>query len=142
MLVNVLFAIALVGTIILPTGAYFIQKREKRTKRSFKRSLAANIASFVIVFAAATVVLFAGSASAAEGATEGLANGLGYIGAAIAIGCSCLGSGIAVASSASAALGALSEDQSVFGKALIFVALAEGIALWGFIVAFLIINAL
>ncbi|MFR6562120.1 MAG: ATP synthase subunit C [Eubacterium ventriosum] len=38
------------------------------------------------------------------------------------------------------ALGALSEDSSVFGKALIFVALAEGIALWGFIVAFLILT--
>ena len=53
---------------------------------------------------------------------------------------SCIGSGYAVASSASAALGALSEDSSVFGKALIFVALAEGIAIWGFIVAFLILT--
>ena len=67
-------------------------------------------------------------------------NGLGLIAAGLAIGLSCIGSGYAVASSASAALGALSEDSSIFGKALIFVALAEGIALWGFIVAFLILT--
>ena len=44
---------------------------------------------------------------------------------------SCIGAGIAVASSASSALGALSEDQSILGKSLIFVGLAEGIALYG-----------
>ena len=142
MLVNVLFCIALVCTIILPVGAYFIGKN--KTRRSFKRTLITNIGSFVAVFAVATVVLFSGNASAAEEASSasGLAQGLGYIAAALSISCSCLGSGYAVASSASSALGALSEDQSVFGKALIFVALAEGIALWGFIVAFLIISNL
>lgn len=141
MLVNVLFCIALVGTIILPVGAYFIKER---SRHSFKKSLVTNTVSFFGVFAVATIVLFAGNAQAAgeTAASGGLASGLGYLAAAIAIGCSCLGSGYAVASSASSALGALSEDQSVFGKALIFVALAEGIALWGFIVAFLIINAL
>jgi len=142
MLVNVLFSIALVCTIVLPMGAYLLSRRNRR---SFKRTLVTNVASFFGVFAVATIVLFVGSANAASEAAAtsgGLANGLGYIAAAIAIGCSCLGSGYAVASSASSALGALSEDQSVFGKALIFVALAEGIALWGFIVAFLIINAL
>lgn len=142
MLVNVLFCIALVCTIVLPMGAYFIIS--KKNKLSFKRTLITNIASFVVVFTAATIVLFTGSAQAAGEVASGggLSQGLGYIAAAIAISCSCLGSGYAVASSASAALGALSEDQSVFGKALIFVALAEGIALWGFIVAFLIINSL
>ena len=45
--------------------------------------------------------------------------------------------GIAVASSASAALGAISEDGSLFGKSLIFVAMAEGIALYGLIISYL-----
>ena len=43
-------------------------------------------------------------------------------------GLSCIGGGIAVASAASAALGAISEDQSILGKSLIFVGLAEGVA--------------
>ena len=79
-------------------------------------------------------------ASAAVTSDAASSNGLGLIAAGLAIGLSCIGSGYAVASSASAALGALSEDSSIFGKALIFVALAEGIALWGFIVAFLILT--
>lgn len=81
-------------------------------------------------------------ASTASAAAGEAASGLGYIGAALAVGLSGIGSGVAVASSASAALGALSEDSSVFGKSLIFVAMAEGIALYGLIIAFMIIGAL
>lgn len=44
--------------------------------------------------------------------------------------------GVAVASAASAAIGALSEDSSIMGKALIFVALAESIALYGLLISF------
>lgn len=50
-----------------------------------------------------------------------------------------IGGGIAVASSASAALGAISENDKAFGKALIFVGLAEGVALYGLIVALLLL---
>ena len=53
-----------------------------------------------------------------------------------------IGSGIAVASSASAALGAISEDGSLFGKSMIFVAMAEGIALYGLIISFMILGRL
>ena len=49
------------------------------------------------------------------------------------------GSASAVASSASAALGAISENDKAFGKALIFVGLAEGVALYGLIVALLLL---
>ena len=44
-----------------------------------------------------------------------------------------------MASSASAALGAISENDKAFGKALIFVGLAEGVALYGLIVALLLL---
>ena len=46
-----------------------------------------------------------------------------------------IGAGIAVASSASAAIGAISENPKTFGKALIFVALAEGVALYGMLIS-------
>ena len=45
----------------------------------------------------------------------------GYMAAAVAVGLSCLGAGIAIASTAPAAIGAFSEDPKAFGKALIFV---------------------
>ena len=54
----------------------------------------------------------------------------------------CLGGGIAVSAAASAALGAISEDQSIFGKSMIFVAMAEGIALYGLIISFMILGQL
>ena len=54
-------------------------------------------------------------------------------------GLACIGAGIAVSSSASAALGAISEDPQIMGKSLIFVALAEGIALYGLIISLLIL---
>ena len=82
------------------------------------------------------------TASAATEAGAGLATGLGYIGAALVTGLSGIGSGIAVASSASAALGAISEDGSIFGKSMIFVAMAEGIALYGLIISFMILGKL
>ena len=70
---------------------------------------------------------------------RGMAEGLKYVGAALAVGLSGIGGGIAVASSASAALGAISENDKAFGKALIFVGLAEGVALYGLIVALLLL---
>ena len=87
-------------------------------------------------------MLFGGSVNAAEtaDAASGISQGLRYIAAALSTGMSTIGAGIAVASSASAALGALSEDSSVMGKALIFVALAEGVALYGLLISFLILN--
>lgn len=136
MLINVLFLVALILTIVLPLIGYFAGEQ---SKGRFKRTILTNCIVFFGVFLFATVFLFTSTASAAT-TGSGLSNGFGLIAAGLAIGLSCIGSGYAVASSASAALGALSEDSSIFGKALIFVALAEGIALWGFIVAFLILT--
>ena len=66
----------------------------------------------------------------------------GYLAAALVTGLSCIGGGIAVASAASAALGAISEDSSVLGKSLIFVGLAEGVCLYGLIISFMILGNL
>ncbi len=74
--------------------------------------------------------------------TQALQQVMGYIAAALVTGLSCIGGGIAVASAASAALGAISEDQSILGKSLIFVGLAEGVALYGLIISFMIIGKL
>ena len=93
-------------------------------------------------------ILFAPSASASEAAAvaataaDGLGTGLGYISAALATSISGIGGGIAIASAASAALGAVSEDSSVFGKSLVFVGLAEGVCLYGFIISIMILGKL
>ena len=66
--------------------------------------------------------------------------GIGMIAAALAVGVAGIGAGIAVGSGAPAAIGALTEDPKSFGKALIFVVLGEGIALYGMLIAILIIT--
>ena len=55
---------------------------------------------------------------------------------------SSLGAGIAVAAAAPAAIGAFSEDPKAFGKSLIFVALGEGVAIYGLLISILILNNL
>jgi V/A-type H+-transporting ATPase subunit K len=90
----------------------------------------------------ASAVDAAAATTEAVAASNGLATGLGYIGAGLAVGLCSLGGGIAVAASASAALGALSENESLFGKSLIFVGLAEGLALYGLLIGFMIISKL
>lgn len=60
--------------------------------------------------------------------------------AALSAGLSSLGAGYAVASVGSAAIGALTEKPELLGRVLIFVGLAEGIAIYGLIVAILILN--
>lgn len=141
MLVKVLLITALILSIVIPFGAFFIG--EKNRKR-YKKSLACNCFFFFSTLALSAIMAYGGKVHAAEAAEKAadMATGLGYIAAALATSLSGIGSGIAVASSASAALGAISEDQSVFGKSMIFVAMAEGIALYGLIISFMILGKL
>ncbi len=78
---------------------------------------------------------FAQSGTAAEAANQGLR----YIAAGVAVGLACIGGGIAVGQIGAAAMGAMSENPELSGKALPYVGLAEGICLWGFLVALLIL---
>jgi len=92
-----------------------------------------------------TSFICAGFVFASETAETGIANetslgdSLKFIAAALAVGISCIAGGIAVGRIGSAAMGAMSENPDLFGKALPFVGLAEGICLWGFLVALLIL---
>jgi V/A-type H+-transporting ATPase subunit K len=63
-----------------------------------------------------------------------------YVAAALATGLSSLGAGYAVAAVGSAAVGAIAEKPELLGRLLIFVGLAEGIAIYGLIVSILILN--
>lgn len=144
MTIKILLAVTLILSIILPFGYFLIGEK---TKGRFKTSLAVNCFFFFGTLLVCTVLMFNGDVFAAEeaanaAASSGLATGLGYIAAGIVTGLSCIGGGIAVASAASAALGAISEDSSILGKSLIFVGLAEGIALYGLIISFSILGKL
>lgn len=131
---------ALTLSIIIPFGYYLVGEK---SRRRYKRALGTNALLFFSAFAIASIFMFSGTASAAETASAvSGATGLGYIAAGLSTGLSCIGGGIAVASAASAALGAISEDASVLGKSLIFVGLAEGVCLYGLIISFMILGKL
>ncbi len=139
--IKILSCVALLLSIVIPFAYYAIGEK---TRGRYKKALALNVIAFFGILVISQISLFSTTALAAGEAVSsgGIATGLGYIGAALATGLSGIGGGIAVANAASAALGAISEDSSVMGKSLIFVGLAEGVCLYGFIISFMIIGKL
>jgi V/A-type H+/Na+-transporting ATPase subunit K len=93
--------------------------------------------SFIILFCSLlAVATFAQTAAPVAAATNSMWK---YLSAAIAVGLGCLGGAIAVAQIGAAAMGAMAEKPELSGKAIPYVGLAEGICLWGFLVALLIL---
>ncbi len=73
-------------------------------------------------------------------AAAGTADPYATLAAALAAGLATLAAGFAVSNTGAAAVGAIAEKPEVFGRALVFVGLAEGIGIYGLIVAVLILN--
>ncbi len=139
MLLNVLFVLA-VASLVAPLIIY-----KASGEKNGKECLILNAVTFFGLLLIGTayslanaVPAFAAGDAASLGLTVG--EGLKYIGAALSTGISGIGGGIAVASAASAAIGAMSENEKIMGKTLIFVALAEGIALYGLVISIMIIS--
>lgn len=110
------------------------------------RALAALIFTVMTAVVATGLFFVSGSILAAE--TTAVATvppevvRWGMMAAAIAAAASALGAAYAVAHVGSAAVGALAEKPELLGRVLILVGLAEGIAIYGLIVAILILNRL
>jgi len=132
-----------------------IAVKKKKGERSIRNALLANFCTFfgvMIVFTALPIGIYASAeeveeqtaivsenVEAIEEDAEITDKGIGYIAAALAVGLGSIGGGLAVAAAAPAAIGAVSEDPKSFSKSLIFVALGEGCALYGFIIALLML---
>ena len=126
-------------------------KKTGNSKKAFARHL------LVLAVAVSLCFAFTCFASAASSTTDTAATetaavttdtsatgsdfsaGMRFIGSGLAIGLAAIGAGIALAGGAPAAIGAVAEDPKSFGKSLIFVALGEAVAIYGLIIAFLII---
>ena len=142
----ILIVAVLVGLIpIIPAVIYFFQER-KHGLTSATRSLVLGLNGFngiMLLMAAGfgIVWLFSPtSAAAMANGQAGTADTYSTLAAALSTGLACIGGGIGVASSGAAAIGAIAEKPESFGRALIFVGLAEGIAIYGLIISFLILN--
>jgi V/A-type H+-transporting ATPase subunit K len=102
---------------------------------AFAQEAAIDASSGVAVIASGAAAAVTDVAAAAGAAAAG---NLRYLAAALAVGIACVAGGLAVGRIGAAAMGAMSENAELSGKALPFVGLAEGICLWGFLVALLI----
>jgi len=152
---NILFVIVLFAAAFLPLvlGATNIFKKKSSKKTALIVNIVSVFALCALIFAvSAANIVFAADANnppdgeeavePAPNADVSVGAGLGMLAAALVTGLSCLGGGIAVASSASAAIGAISENPKIFGQSLIFVALAEGVALYGLLISMQILARL
>jgi len=114
------------------------------TGKKARHAVIFNLCAFFGICLLGVILPLSGFVSAADAtsaeAAASTAAGMGYIAAALVTGISAIGAGIAVAAAAPAAIGAFSEDAKNFGKALIFVALGEGVALYGLLISILILN--
>ena len=110
---NTLVKVTLAAALILSIAVPYIAFMiGEKTKGRYKKALAGNVVMFFGVMAITCVFFLSGNAYAAS------------------------------ETAASAALGAISEDGSILGKSLIFVGLAEGVCLYGLVVAFMILGRL
>ena len=124
--------------------AVYKVRRGVSPKKMFCMNLAVAGALLVLCGGAALNVS-ADTVQAAEAqmdGADGIALGLGLLAAGLVTGLAGIGGGIAVAAGAPAAIGATSEDPKMFGRALIFVALGESIALYGVVISILILQGL
>lgn len=123
----------------------FIAYKKKYSGKKAKKALYTNLSALLVV---ALAVVFAPMAFAAapeatseavSATVDGSVQGMRYLAAALSTGLSCVGGGIAVASGSAAAIGASAEDPKAFGKSIIFVALGEGVAIYGILISVLIL---
>ena len=121
-----------------------IRKAKLGIKVNRKRTVLLHGGAFMGVMVLMTVLMpvIAGAEGTAEVVAAGgttVGDGLKALAAALSTGFATIGTGIAVGNAASAAIGATSEDEKNFTKSLIFVALGEGVAIYGLLISILIL---
>ena len=137
--------------ILLVGGATAVVARQRRPtglrqERSGWRFLVAVNALMVIASATVLVVVAAATSAATPGIQPATApidssgRWAALLGAAIAVAGSSIGAAIAVAYTGAAALAAISERPELFGRAMVILGLAEGIAIYGLIIAIILIG--
>jgi V/A-type H+/Na+-transporting ATPase subunit K len=128
---------------LLGGAAYALVLIRRRGRTGIRFLAAANVAMLVAAAALTAVALTAGPAAAgpvtAAEASAG-SGGTALLAAAIAVAGSSIGAAIAVAYTGAAALAAMSERPELFGRAMVIVGLAEGIAIYGLIVSIILIG--
>jgi V/A-type H+-transporting ATPase subunit K len=141
-----LLVAVLVGLLPLAPAVFYFLRQHHSSPLEATRRLVFGLNGFN-VFVGLTAVavgiswLFSPRAALAAGLHQAAsADPYATLAAAVSTGLACVGAGIAVAGSGAAAVGAIAEKPESFGRSLIFVGLSEGIAIYGLIISFLVLN--
>ncbi len=137
----ILISTTLIVLLTIATGLLLMYREYEASKSKTKKILRYNLFVFIPMMMVAVIVLIPDMVVAVEESVAS-ASGLGFIAAALSTGFATIGAGYAVGAVGSSALGAVSEDPKILGKTLIFVGLAEGIAIYGLIISILILGRL
>ena len=143
-----LIVVIIAGLIPMAPAAIYLLRERWNSPASATRSLVkvlkgANVVIALIIAGLALLWLASPQSVMAAGLvapTAAVNDPYASIGAAIAAGIATLAAGIAVSNTGAAAVGAIAEKPETFGRVLVFVGLAEGIGIYGLIVAVLILN--
>ncbi|MES9898439.1 MAG: ATP synthase subunit C [Sedimenticola sp.] len=134
---------------LIATGIYIELRPEKSpaADRRQKQAIGINLLLFVGAQAALIFMgieeVMAATPVAAEGAKEiSLGMGLAIIGVGIPTAISTIAAGIAVGPIGAASLAVLAEKPEIFGRTLIYLGLAEGIAIYGLVMSILLLDKL
>jgi V/A-type H+-transporting ATPase subunit K len=130
-------AMAIPG-LTVAAGFYIYLKKDKANAKRIRKLVRASVSIYVVLVAVFLFFLIPGIASAESSANS--SSGMGFLAAALSTGISAIAAGYAVAVVGSSAIGAISEDPNIVGKTIIFVGLAEGIAIYGLIVSIMILG--
>ncbi len=119
-------------------------------KKSFKKKIALSLMLLFIFFAVFSLFTVertyaqektpAVASQAVAGHDQAEVAKFGLVAAAIAFGFGAIGAGMAIGNVGAAAMGAIGERPEIASQALIFIALAEGLVVFGFITALMILG--
>jgi V/A-type H+/Na+-transporting ATPase subunit K len=134
-------SLLIAAPIAVLVGVAAVAWARRAPRRALRRLVALNLAVAVGAMAFAAALAFgAVDPAQAQDAASASDSGSAFIGAAIAIAGSTIGAAIAVAYTGAAALAAISEKPELFGRAMVIVGLAEGIAIYGLVIAVVLIG--
>lgn len=140
-----LMTLGLLGMVLSGVYLEFRPVRTPNARQWFRNTLAGNVALFLgaqvgLVFFGLQDALAQPAANSAASGEMSTGMGLAIIGVGIPTALSTIGAAIAVGPIGSAALAALAEKPEMFGRTLIYLGLAEGIAIYGLVVSILLLG--
>ena len=139
-----LMSLGILGLVV--TGLYLeFNPGAVRGRRWLRPALATNLAVFVLaqlalMFLGAQEVMANPAVEAAMKGEMSTGMGLALLGVGVPTGLSTIGAGLAVGPIGAASLAAVAEKPDMFGRTLIYLGLAEGIAIYGLVVSILVLG--